>query len=317
MSTNPTPAIETRALSKTFAKRTVIRDIALSVPRGTIYGFLGQNGAGKTTTMRMLLGLVKPSSGALDLLGSTLFKNGRCLASRRMVVAQKIGALVEGPAFYPFLSGRKNLRLFSALHGINDARKVDSFLDDVGLLERAGDLFRVYSRGMKQRLAIASALIHDPELVLLDEPMNGLDPPGVIRVRKLLQQRAEAGTTIFLSSHLLNDAEQFCSHVGIVHEGVLVTQGRLDELCRSEQSIVDWTVSDVPKSLELFDKFDIVTKPEDHHEAVKTLTVSIPTNEIATLNKALVEAGVAVSAMVPRKRTLENIFLLKTGGEAP
>lgn len=315
MSANPSPAaIETRALSKTFAKRTVIKDIALSVPRGTIYGFLGQNGAGKTTTMRMLLGLIKPSSGALDLLGTTLYQDGRQFTKSRIQVSKRIGALVEGPAFYPFLSGYKNLCLFAELLGVKDKKKVESYLDAVGLLERSQDLFRVYSRGMKQRLAIAAALIHDPELVLLDEPMNGLDPPGVIRIRNLLLERAKNGTTIFLSSHLLNDAEQFCSHVGILHEGLLVAQGLLEDLCRSEESMVDLSVSDMPKTLEILDRHEAVSSHEDPSE--QKVTANVKTEAIAQLNKALVEAGIEVSALVPRKRTLENVFLSETQGVA-
>ncbi|MDF1665424.1 MAG: ABC transporter ATP-binding protein [Planctomycetota bacterium] len=315
MSSDPSPvAIETRALSKTFAKRTVIKDIGLSVPKGTIYGFLGQNGAGKTTTMRMLLGLIKPSSGALDLLGTTLYKDGRQFTKSRIQVSKRIGALVEGPAFYPFLSGYKNLSLFAELLGVRDKKKVEEYLDAVGLLERSQDLFRVYSRGMKQRLAIAAALIHDPELVLLDEPMNGLDPPGVIRIRNLLLERAQNGTTIFLSSHLLNDAEQFCSHVGILHEGLLVAQGLLEDLCRSAESMVDLTVDDMAKTLEILDKHESVSSHDDP-ELLK-VTANVKTEDIAQLNKALVEGGIQVSALVPRKRTLENVFLTETQGVA-
>jgi ABC-2 type transport system ATP-binding protein len=317
MSQDPKAAIETRALSKTFAGRTVIKDIALFVPRGTIYGFLGQNGAGKTTTMRMLLGLIEPSSGALDLLGHTLFKNSQSFTNRRLGVSQEIGALVEGPAFYPFLSGRKNLQLFAELYGISDKKKVDEFLDKVGLLERSGDLFRVYSRGMKQRLAIAAALIHEPELVLLDEPMNGLDPPGVICIRNLLHERASKGATIFLSSHLLNDAEQFCSHVGILHEGTLVAQGLLEDLCASEESIVDLAVDplQVDLSVELLEKHCSVISHEVTDEALGLVTARVRNGEVGAVNKHLVNGEVVVNALIPRKRTLENIFLQKTRGK--
>lgn len=303
-------AIRTQALTKIFGQRPVIKNLNLEVPRGTIFGFLGQNGAGKTTTMRMLLGLMRASSGTIQLLDKVTVDNGRSQEPARLEVAQRIGALVEGPSFYPFLSGRKNLTLFGRLLGVFESQRIDEALEQVGLLERGHDLFRVYSRGMKQRLGIAAALLHEPELILLDEPMNGLDPPGVMRIRKLLLERAERGATVLLSSHLLNDAEQFCSHVAILHEGLLVAQGRLEELCASDETLLELRVQPIDKALELLSQHEAVASVEQSGE--DRLTVAIKGLANHELNRLLVQADLAVSSLLPKKRTLENLFLQST-----
>jgi ABC-type multidrug transport system ATPase subunit len=289
----------------------VVGGLSLAVPRGSIYGFLGQNGAGKTTTMRMLLGLMAPSGGHIELLGQRVVEGGR-VTPARLEVAARTGSLVEGPSFYPFLSGRENLRLFGRLSGVRSAARVEEALEGVGLAERGHDLFRVYSRGMKQRLGIAAALLHEPELVLLDEPMNGLDPPAVMRIRELLSGLASQGVTIFLSSHLLNDADKLCSHVGILHEGQLVAQGRLSELCEAELCEAELECDDHPRALELLGRLQGVEAGAG--EMSGRLRLRLLRADLARVNRELVTAGVGVSALIPQRRSLESLFLSSTRG---
>lgn len=306
-------AVQTRGLSKRFNGRAVISELDLHVPTGAIYGFLGQNGAGKTTTIRMLLGLMHADGGDVTLLGEPVLRAGRESSAARLAAAAKIGALVEGPAFYPFLSGRRNLRLFGRLLGITDKARIDAALARVKLDARGDDLFRVYSRGMKQRLGIAAALLHEPRLVMLDEPMNGLDPPGVILVRTLLQELAAGGATVLLSSHLLHDAEQLCTDVGILHEGHLVAQGSIAELVRTEHVTVDLEL-DRPEdgrtalaALSGLDRLELEGTGEDAR-----LVVELERTRLGELTRRLVEAGLELRTVVPRKRTLENLFLDET-----
>ncbi|WP_150308212.1 ABC transporter ATP-binding protein [Planctomonas psychrotolerans] len=222
-----TLAIETRGLTKSFGHATVVRDLSLAVPRGSVFGFLGPNGSGKTTTIRMLLGLASPSGGDIRMLDAPMPDAGRSVLPR-------VGALVEGPAFYPFLSGRANLLRFDSGDRHADpatrSRRVDAALDRVGLTAAAGKKAHAYSLGMKQRLGIANALLTPRDLLILDEPSNGLDPQGTREVRGLIRSFADEGTTVFVSSHLLAEVEQMCTHIAVMSAGNLVTQGTLDEL---------------------------------------------------------------------------------------
>ncbi|HSU73675.1 MAG TPA: ATP-binding cassette domain-containing protein, partial [Terrabacter sp.] len=215
-------AIESRGLTKRFRGTAAVDAIDLVVPRGSVYGFLGPNGSGKTTTIRMLLGLVRPSEGTSSLLG-------RAVPREAQQVLPRVGALVEGPAFHPYLSGRDNLRRLDAADLTAEPRtasaRVDAALDRVGLLAAAGKRYRAYSLGMRQRLAIAAALLVPRELLVLDEPTNGLDPQGTREVRHLVASLASDGTTVFVSSHLLSEVEQMCTHLGVMSEGRLVAQG--------------------------------------------------------------------------------------------
>ncbi len=222
------PAISTKGLTKRFrGGQLAVDSIDLEVPRGSVYGFLGPNGSGKTTTIRMLLGLVFPTSGSHELLGAPMPGAGARVLPR-------VGSLVEGPAFYPFLSGRANLARCDAADRTADpstaAVRINEALERVGLLAAAKKRYRVYSLGMKQRLAIAAALLRPRELILLDEPTNGLDPQGTREVRGLIREIAADGITVFVSSHLLAEVDQICSHVGVMRTGRMVFQGRLDEL---------------------------------------------------------------------------------------
>jgi len=225
--TGPALAIETRGLTKRFGSQIAVNDLDLRVPRGAVFGFLGPNGSGKTTTIRMLLGLAAASAGEIRMLGDTM-------PAATQGVLPRVGALVEGPAFYPFLSGRANLHRYdSADRRTSSATRrarVDAALERVGLSHAASKPAHAYSLGMKQRLGIANALLSPRDLLILDEPSNGLDPQGTREVRSLIRSLADDGTTIFLSSHLLAEVEQICSHIAVMSAGRLVAQGTLDEL---------------------------------------------------------------------------------------
>ncbi len=239
-------AIETRGLSKRFGRSTVVDAIDLAVPQGSVFGFLGPNGSGKTTTIRMLLGLAAASSGDIRVLGQSM-------PSKVAAVLPAVGALIEGPGFYPFLSGRDNLRRLDAADGFASratrAARVDRALERVGLSSAAHKKVRAYSLGMKQRLGIANALLSPRELIVLDEPTNGLDPQGTREVRALIRSLAAEGTTVFVSSHLLSEIEQMCSHVAVMRGGRLVAQGALDELRDAGRTHVHVTVAAPDASL--------------------------------------------------------------------
>lgn len=223
-------SIETRGLTKRFGRQLAVDGVDLAVPRGSVFGFLGPNGSGKTTTIRMLLGLASASSGTVNLLGMEM-------PGKFREVLPQVGALVEGPAFYPFLSGAANLRRLDAAapHAVPATRgaRVGQALEKVGLGHAAGKRVHAYSLGMKQRLGIANALLSPRELLVLDEPTNGLDPQGTREVRNLVRSLAADGTTVFISSHLLAEVEQICTHVAVMSAGRLVAQGPLAELRRS------------------------------------------------------------------------------------
>src|SRR4051794_13981911 len=206
--------VQTSALTKRYGRMRAVEELSISVPRGEVYGFLGPNGAGKTTTLRMLLGLVQPTSGSLRLLGR---RPGPGYLAR-------VGALIEGPAFYPYLSGRDNLRVLADHGGVRRSR-VDGVLETVALAERAGDRYATYSLGMKQRLGLAAALLKDPELLILDEPTNGLDPAGMAEMRDFIRSLAAGGRTVLLSSHVMGEIEQGCDRVGGVRARLLVAGG--------------------------------------------------------------------------------------------
>ena len=228
-------AVETVGLTKRFGQQVAVDGIAMSVPQGSVYGFLGPNGSGKTTTIRMLLGLVEPTAGRRSLLGLPM-PHGAGDALPR------VGSLVEGPAFHPYLSGRSNLARLDAADLLADprtaGRRIDAALDRVGLLAAAGKRYRAYSLGMRQRLAIAAALLAPRDLLVLDEPTNGLDPQGTREVRSLIGSLASDGTTVLVSSHLLAEVEQICTHLGVMREGRLVAQGTVAEVRGTGPAVV-------------------------------------------------------------------------------
>src|SRR5215469_1604036 len=227
--------IKTIGLTKMFGSQVAVNDLHLEVKRGDVFGFLGPNGSGKTTTIRMLLGLLRPTAGQIHLFGM----DNATQQSRTLL---RLGALIETPVFYPYLSGLDNLRVLAARSGMKLGKsnnpRIDTVFDLIDLRHRANDLYRTYSLGMKQRLGVGAALLTDPELILLDEPTNGLDPAGVHEIRQLILRLAAQGKTIFLSSHLLYEVQQVCNRVAILHKGHLLKQGNVQELLSSARVIV-------------------------------------------------------------------------------
>lgn len=294
--------VETTALTKRYGERIVAVDgLTLRVNRGEVYGFLGLNGAGKTTTLRMLLGLVRPTSGSALVLG---FPPGSPEALIR------IGALVETPAFYPFLSGRDNLRALARHAGAREAG-VDAALAEVDLTGRAGDRFRTYSLGMKQRLGVAAALLKDPELLILDEPTNGLDPAGMAEMRTFIRNLGRGRRTVLLSSHLMSEVEQVCDRVGVIRNGTLVGEGTVNEL-RGQASL---HVRAEP--LEQAERLAASLPGVERVTVVDgALRLAIDPVAAAEVNRALVEAGLAVSEVYAERASLEQVFLeLTQAGE--
>jgi ABC-2 type transport system ATP-binding protein len=302
----PRVAIETTGLTKRFGKRTVVDGVDLLVPDGAVYGFLGPNGSGKTTTIRMLLGLVRPTAGSSNLLGQHIPADAQAVLPR-------VGSLVEGPAFHPYLSGRANLARLDAAdltaHPRTSGRRIDAALDRVGLLAAAGRRYRAYSLGMRQRLAIAAALLLPRDLLVLDEPTNGLDPQGTREVRHLISSLASEGTTVFVSSHLLSEVEQVCSHVGVMTEGRLAAQGPLDEVRAGTMSVVRVVTSspDDAKHVLIGLGLDDVTIVPDG------VTAAPGRIEPERIVAALVAGGVGVREFTVRAPSLEDLFVSLTG----
>ncbi len=282
-----------------------VSGIDLAIPRGSLSGFVGPNGAGKTTTIRMLLDLIRPTAGAGWVLDKPLDKPSEFLP--------KVGALVENPAFYPALSGRENLRVLARLGNIAEDR-IDPLLDMVGLSERGDDHFRSYSLGMKQRLGIAAALLPDPELLILDEPTNGLDPAGIAEMRDLLQTIAKDGRTVLVSSHLLSEVEQMCTHLVVIRSGKLVFQGQVSDLLDAQN-------------------VEVIARPEDPADLVALGTLADQLGKRATVvngqvtiaasdddfsgqfNRAAMERGITLVHLSADRPRLEEAFLALTDGD--
>ena len=294
------PLVETSGLGKSYGSITAVQDLNLSVRRGEVYGFLGPNGAGKTTTLRMLLGLIRPSSGTATVLGET---------PGSPQGLQGVGALVESPAFYPYLSGRDNLRVMARYCGAQIPR-VDEALGQVELSGRANDKFKKYSLGMKQRLGVAAALLKDPELLILDEPTNGLDPKGMAGMRALIRRIGRGERTVLLSSHLLGEVEQVCNRVGVIHRGELVMEGTVNELRGGGGILVK--AEPLEKAKEIAVGLDGV---EGAQITDGMLMLEADPSRAAEVNAWLVEAGLRVSELRPVERSLEDAFLELTGGE--
>ncbi len=253
-------AIITEHLTKRYHQRVAVNDLNLEVPQGDIFGFLGPNGAGKTTTVGMLLGLVRPTSGRAIVLGHDV-------AQEPEQALRGVGAMIEAPAFYPYLSARDNLRVLAQASGL-PARRIDEVLALVDLASRAKDKFKSFSQGMKQRLGIAAALLHEPQLIILDEPTNGLDPVGQLEMRSLVRRLAEHGCTIFLCSHMLHDVEQLCEHVAILKQGNIVAQGRVFDLLQRGQRVHVRVDADVSKAHALLRSLAWVSDVEQHGDSL-------------------------------------------------
>ncbi|EFO80236.1 ABC transporter related protein [Oscillochloris trichoides DG-6] len=297
-----TPAIVTESLSKRYASRMAVENLSIQVQRGEVFGLLGPNGAGKTTTIAMLLGLVAPTSGHAALLGTPL---GPQLA----VALRKVGVMIETPAIYPYLNGAENL-LVLARAGRIDPQRVDRVLQIVGLQERAKEAARTYSQGMRQRLAIAAALLPDPELIILDEPTNGLDPAGMVEIRDLIRHLAAEGRTILLCSHVLHEVEQLCQRVAILKEGRLIAQGNVADLLQREQGIRLRVEGDPAAAIALLHALPWVTGLTQEGTVI---FVDAPSQRVAELNTYLARNDIAVAEIGLRERSLETFFLEVTG----
>jgi ABC-2 type transport system ATP-binding protein len=291
--------IETSGLTKRFGNGVLAVDsVDMSVRRGEVYGFLGPNGAGKTTTLRMLLGLIRPSSGSAQIAGH---KPGDPAGLAR------IGSLIEGPGFYPYLSGRENLRVITDYASV-DGKRVDEVLDMVELTSRAGRKFGTYSTGMKQRLGVAAALIKDPDLLILDEPTNGLDPQGMAEMRKLIKDIGQGERTVVLSSHLLGEVEQICDRVGVISGGRLVTQSTVQELIGETGVLV--RAEPVDRAQDVLNRIFGVEAVSRRDGAIYLKTD--PSHSV-DINRQLMSSGVGVSELRPVERSLEEVFFQLTG----
>ena len=300
-------AVATHGLTKRFrGGQLAVDGLDMVVPRGSVYGFLGPNGSGKTTTIRMLLGLVYPTSGSHELL-ATAMPSG---AAR---VLPRVGSLVEGPAFYPQLSGRANLARIDAVDATADrgtsAARVSAALERVGLLAAAKKHYRAYSLGMKQRLAIAASLLQPRELIILDEPTNGLDPQGTREVRALIREIATDGVTVLVSSHLLAEVEQICSHVGVMRTGRLVFQGTLEEMRARGAARVQVRTTDPGRASGVLKSLGLA----DIQASDGEVSAQIGEHAPEAVNRALVLADVPVAAFDTPRPSLEDLFVELTG----
>jgi ABC-2 type transport system ATP-binding protein len=297
-------AVQTAGLTKRFGERTVVDDVALEIPQGAVCGFVGPNGAGKTTTIRMLLGLVRPTSGSGRILGGSLAEPASYL--------HKVGALIESPAFYPQLSGRENLKTLARLGSVPLA-SVEGVLDRSGLLARAGDKYRSYSLGMKQRLGIAAAMLAGPELLILDEPTNGLDPAGIVEMRGLIRSLAGGGITVLVSSHLISEIEQICDYVVMIRAGRLVHQGPITELRATQQAefvIAPEHDADLDVLIKVMQQAGgTVTEGN----GVGELVVAAPGASAADVNRQAAQHGITLRQVGERTQSLERAFFALTG----
>ncbi|MEA3038737.1 MAG: hypothetical protein QOE79_1250 [Sphingomonadales bacterium] len=302
MSDTQAPVVELVNLSKTYGRRGVraVRDVSLSVAPGEVYGFLGPNGAGKSTAIRMMLGLIAPTGGEVRLFGRNLREEGSVL--------RRVGSLVDGGAFYPFLSGRRNLQVVAKTHG-GDGALIDALLDQVGLAGDSGRKVKGYSTGMRQRLGVAAALLHAPDLVILDEPVNGLDVAGIQEMRALIRSLAsDHGKTVFLSSHLLHEVQQLCDRVAIISKGEILREAGIAELLRGEGGLrVVATPIDVAEAA-------LVARWKVERDG-DALLVRATRDEVPDVARRLIGAGANLFQLALEQRNLEDVFLAITQPE--
>jgi ABC-2 type transport system ATP-binding protein len=298
--------VATRGLTRRFGEQVAVDDVELSVPRGAVYGFLGPNGSGKTTTIRMLLGLMRPDAGEVQLLGQSV-------PAATAAVLPRVGTLVEGPAFHPYLSGRNNLRRLDSFDATTDAatreERISAALDRVGLGPAADKKFRRYSLGMKQRLGLAATLLRPRELLILDEPTNGLDPQGTREVRNLIRDLAADGTTVLISSHLLAEIEQIATHVGIMSSGRLLKQGRLSDVLAGTGSLVQVTSVAAEAAVAHLEQLGLAIVDVWQ----ETVTAELDGHRPEEVNAELVRAGVPVRGFTVERPALEDLFVQLTG----
>jgi len=301
-----TTAIRVTGLHKQFGrgKRQIkaVDNLDLEVKAGQVYGFLGPNGAGKTTTIRMLLDLIRPTSGNVMLFGESVQRNPASL--------KRVGALVEGASFYPYLTGRKNLEVLARSSGYYDPKHIQSVIEQVGMADRADRPTKGYSMGMKQRMGLAATLLGNPDLIILDEPTNGLDPAGIQEIRLFIRELADKqGKTIFLSSHMLNEIEQVCDRVAIINKGKLVREGVVGDLL-SEQSRLTIEASPMDKAKALLSPYWAL-----HSNGGVHVTIEAGRNDVPTVIRKLVENDIQIYEVTVQRQSLEEYFLAVTQGE--
>ncbi len=295
-----TPVIRTSQLNFSFGHgNKTLTDVDLDVPSGSIYGFLGPNGAGKTTTLRLLLGLLRKQQGRIELFG-------KAFESNRIEILRRLGSLIEQPSLYLHLTARENLEIYRLIYRC-DKKRIPEVLETVGLQNTGRKKAKQFSLGMKQRLSIAIALLHKPELLILDEPTNGLDPNGIVEVRELLKKlNREQNTTVIVSSHILNEVERMATHVGIINRGIMVFQGPLHELqnLKTKQSMLEVETSDNTMAVQLLSPSYAAKIAEG-----KLLLPYENKEQAAVVNKLLVEHGLDVYALHPQQSDLEQLFM--------
>jgi ABC-2 type transport system ATP-binding protein len=297
--------LRTIGLTKRFGKLEAVKNLNLELHRGEVFGFLGPNGAGKSTTVGMILGLVAPTAGSIELFGHQLKGN-------QWAMLRRVGAVIEEPAFYPYLSGRDNLEALARAIGDIPRVKITEVLKRVNLLDRAEDRYDHYSMGMKQRLGIASTLLRDPELIILDEPASGLDPAGTKEVRDLIPRLAHESRAVFLCSHLLHEVELMCDRVAIIKQGVMLASAPVQELVTQGQ-MLQIKVDDPAQAVAILSSLPWIRSVRRENDY---LVVDAPKESASQVNKALAEHNIFASELVSRSASLESVFLQLTGGES-
>lgn len=298
------PAVETVGLTKRFGDRAAVDEVSLVVPRGAAYGFLGHNGAGKTTLIRMLLGLTRASAGSATVLGLPV-------PAERAQALARVGAIVEEPSFYPHLTGQENLEIAAAIRGPETRKRIDQVLHRVGLDKRSGDRVGTYSLGMRQRLGVARCLLSDPELLILDEPMNGLDPGGMLDMRRMIRALVEEECrTVFISSHLLDEVEKTCDVAAIIDRGRVIAQGSIEELVADRAGELVIECDDAERALTLLAGDPTVRELRHEHGALRMSLIA--REQAGEINSRLVAAGLVVTRLEPARRSLEERFLEMT-----
>lgn len=296
--------ISTKELTKKYNAQTVVNNLNLNIRQGEIYGFLGNNGAGKTTTMKMLLGLSKPTSGHINLLGEDIKHKGKLL--------KRVGSNIEYPGFYGNLTAYENLKIFADLYGVSKQGKIDELLEIGGILNNRDKLVRKFSMGMKQRLGIIRTLINNPELLILDEPINGLDPNGIKEIREFLKALSvEKGITIMISSHILSEIELMADRIGIIHEGHLCDEVDLKQFRNMQNKFIELSVDNIFEAVRVLEE-----KLHIHSYEVRNDVIIIfeYIDETALINKTLIESGLLVTKLYVNSKSLESHFIDITKG---
>jgi ABC-type multidrug transport system ATPase subunit len=306
------PIIRLDGVTKRFGSKVAVDGVTIDVPRGRCLGWLGPNGSGKTTLIRCMLGLARTSSGTIEVRGQPMPSGSR-------LALERVGGIVEEPRFYPYLSGRGNLEVWAGFLGGDSRGRIDAALERVGLAANADRKVKAYSMGMRQRLGVARSLLNDPELLILDEPSNGLDPSGMAAFRQLIRSFVELdGRTVFISSHLLDEVEKIADDIAIVQAGVLVVHGTVAELVAGGAATVHVRVDDRERARSVLGGLRFVTAVEEREPRALDVSVQRVDDESSiALTRALVEAGIGVAEVVQRRETLEERFLDITGGREP